>query len=100
MSRKTRQEKIIADLRRRLEATRNRSEGEKWDVGREVRVSREELKNSPPQFPISQPTSHFPSSPSISTSYIKKDLTKTFLLTILAISLELVLYFLTRIGKI
>lgn len=91
--RKTRQEKIIADLRRKLEATRSRSVGEKWDVGREVRVSREETLTSPSQLPITRLTSHISSPPSISTSFIKKDLTKTFVLAILAISLELVLYF-------
>lgn len=86
--RKTRQEKIIADLRRKLEATKRA----KWEVGSEklepeVRNKKEETKTS---HLLSQNQA---SSLTFPTSYIKKDLTKTFVLAILAISLELVLYF-------
>lgn len=89
MPKKTKKEKIIAELRRKLEATRVRREGEKWV--HEVRGEKESTTS-----PTSIPTSHIP--PALPTSYIIKDLQKTFLLAGLAISLELVVYWLTELG--
>ena len=74
MAKKTRKEKILADFRRK-----------------------KSLENSP-----SQTTHEYEQSSSIyvyPTQFIKKDLTKTILLSILAISLELALYFVFE-GKI
>lgn len=98
--RKTRQEKIIAELRRQLATGKTKDfemspakrdlalpENEKLDI--EVRSEKKETEKS--NLPFPSPASHLPSFTSI--SLIKKDLTKTFVLTILAISLELVLYF-------
>lgn len=119
MSKKTRQKKIIADLRRQLTANREMKlevGGEKSfdsepSTGRELRPNRlrtAELLNNEMRsgkkeiekshIPLPNPSSHL-SLPS-STVYIKKDLTKTVILTILAISLELVLYFLSRAGRL
>ena len=94
MPKKTRQEKIIADLRRKLASTGSN-------------LSPQALPSKPqpitnPQ-PITQltsltlpPTNHLPPTtynPPQVAAYIKKDLTKTLILTILVISLELMLYF-------
>ncbi|TSC53963.1 MAG: hypothetical protein LiPW16_226 [Microgenomates group bacterium LiPW_16] len=85
MPKKTKKEKIIAELRRRLET---------------ARAGREEVKYNPPPIPqpstsISAPNVSLPLSTS-TTSYIIHDLRKTFLLSGLAISLELVLYLIWR----
>lgn len=81
MPKKTRQEKIIADLRRKLAQTRT--------------VEYIIPKSKPETPAIKQPTvTPNPSPlPSFSLGLVKKDLTKTLLLTIIAISLEVVLYF-------
>lgn len=97
MSKKTKQEKIIADLRRQLEISRQ----PKWEMrneklDKEVRIEKEEIKKS--SFSLPSPTSSLSSLTSI--TLIKKDLTKTLLLSILAISFELVLYFLLKAGTI
>jgi len=96
MSRKTRQEKIIADLRRKLEMTRK---GKEWVMSSESNREGEHEKKTERFIPITHPRPITQNSPQISTSYLKSDLTKTFILTILAISLEIVLYFLLRVGK-
>lgn len=98
--RKTRQEKIIAQLRRKLEVTKKA----KWEVGGEKSFDSElrtaellepEVRNEKAEAK----TSYFPppnqaSNISLPTSYIKKDLIKTAALAALAISLEVVLFFL------
>lgn len=89
--RKTRQEKIIAELRRKLEATR--ATGEKWVVGSESSRGSEHEEKMERLIPITHPQPITQNSSQYLTPYIKKDLTKTFVLAILAISLELVLYF-------
>lgn len=94
MSRKTRQEKIIADLRKRLNAR----------IAQSSLPSAGLAKNAEPAKIESNLSKRMATSdsaaPAVSVSYIKKDLTKTAILTILAISLELVLYFLFRVGKL
>lgn len=77
--RKTRQEKIIAELRRKLAA-------------KEKTRDKSEVVTTTPT-PTTQPVTQSPIPSLIPASLIKKDLTKTFVLAILAISLELVLYF-------
>lgn len=88
--RKTRQEKIIADLRRKLEMTRR---GKEWVMSSESSRESEPEEKMERLIPVTHPRPMTQNSPPISTTYIKKDLTKTFVLAILAISLELVLYF-------
>ncbi|MBM3209477.1 hypothetical protein FJZ40_04275 [Candidatus Shapirobacteria bacterium] len=86
MGKKTRQEKIIADLRRKLKTT-----GVAW----------EQLPSPPPEEKkqafrpesASQPTPYQSQSIYIyQPQLIKKDLTKTLALTILAVSLEIGMY--------
>lgn len=97
--RKTRQEKIIADLRRQLVAGKTK-DFEVRNMKLETGNRSERLKTSEniSHFPSPNLSSYLPASPAggsfpTSTAYIKKDLTKTFALAILAISLEFVLYF-------
>lgn len=97
MSKKTKKEKIIADLRRQLETTKQ----SKWEIRNEKldnEVRAEKKENQKSNFPFPSPTSQiqFPTS----IMFIKKDLTKTLLLSILAISFELVLYFVLRAGTL
>jgi len=82
--RKTRQEKIIADLRKKLEATKTRNRSNKGVINSESVIS-----TLPTTRPTTQDSIQYP------TSYIKKNLTKTITLAILVISLELVIYFFT-----
>jgi hypothetical protein len=80
MSKKTKQEKIIADLRRRLHAQEEELTtpklSSKTRLKQEVRIESRSV------------TDTF----AIPTDLIKKDLIKTTILTIVAISLELVVY--------
>jgi len=75
MARKTKQEKIIADLRKRLRA-------------------QEEKLTLTPKLSLEAKTEFQPPAETLTLSpdLIKKDLMKTILLSIVAISLELVLY--------
>lgn len=107
MPKKTKKEKIIAELRRRLEVAKA--------TGGEVKVEKEALVKPATSYPTKLATSYLPvrqagqlpatetegknipfSSQSI--SFIIKDLRKTFLLAGLAISFELVVYWLTELG--
>jgi len=104
--RKTRQEKIIADLRQQLVAGKTKDfevRNVKLETGN--RSERLETSENISHFPSPNLSSHLPDSLAslrsgpaggsfpTSTAYIKKDLTKTLALAILAISLEFVLYF-------
>ena len=82
MARKTRQEKIIADLKRRLQAQQTKPASVVPQI-----VKKPELEIRP-QEPSRPPVDTF----SIPTDLIKKDLVRTVALTIVAISLEFVLY--------
>jgi len=99
MSRKTKQEKIIAELRRRLEVTkREKGEARNEILENEVRSEERETEKSNLSFPspassFTPPTSYCEAT---SSAYIKKDLTRTGILTMLAISLELVVYWIWR----
>lgn len=93
MPKKTKKEKIIAELRRRLEITK--AVGQKWEIGNEkldneVRSEIPINQNIPPQFPASHV--------SLPSSYVVHDLRKTFILTGLAISFEIVVYWITELG--
>lgn len=79
MPKKTRREKIIADLRRKL------------GTNQPTPIIPEQKEfYTLPKIQTTQSTSV---QNLIPINYLKKDLTKTFVLAILAISLELVLYF-------
>jgi len=81
MARKTKQEKIIADLRKRL-----RAQEEKLTLAPKL-SSKTKIK---PEIKTGfQPVAK---TLTLSPDLIKKDLIKTILLSIVAISLELVLY--------
>ena len=92
MSKKTKQEKIIADLRRQLSFTQTQ---------KETTIQKIEIQKDEPK-----PTFHYqiPKNTAIASSeflpLIKKDLIKTLVLSILAIFFELVLYFLLKAGRI
>lgn len=93
MSKKTKQEKIIADLRRQLETTR---------VNVSPMHSIYSVRNNTVKTSTIQP-SQVTNNLSVSKdslSLIKKDLTKTLILSILAISFELVLYFVLGTGTV
>lgn len=80
MARKTKQDKIIADLRRKLRAQEERSTPITPELSSKIK---QEAK------PKSQPLTD---TLTIPTDLIKKDLMRTLVLTIVAISLELVVY--------
>jgi hypothetical protein len=92
MSKKTKQEKIIADLRRQLSQTETR------EVKTFLKTQTLE-KESKPTFSYEVPKSIAVASFEF-LPMIKKDLVKTLILSILAIFFELVLYFLLKAGRI
>ncbi len=81
MARKTKQEKIIADLRKRL-----RAQEEKLTLTPKLSLKTKVKTEAKTEF---QPPAE---TLTLSPDLIKKDLMKTILLSIVAISLELVLY--------
>ncbi len=92
MSKKTKKQKIIADLRRQVQSAQKNS----------FTPSSFEPQNLTEKFEKEQKSSIKPTSNLNSQSdtiylypiqFVRKDLTKTFLLCILAISLEVALYF-------
>jgi hypothetical protein len=93
---KTKQEKIIADLRRKLDGApvqklevgslKMDHEDGKWTSGNQRLEYRPLVSNVKLQNPTS--TIQLPTS----AIYIKKDLLKTLILSMLAVSFELVLY--------
>lgn len=95
MSKKTKQEKIIADLRRQLEATKTVTNS----ISEQINYPLPKRTATLPSFSSPQDTKTIAFSQD-SLGLIKKDLTKTLLLSILAISFELVLYFLLGTGTI
>lgn len=93
MGKKTRKEKIIADLRRKLQSSQFRQ-----DLPLENKAEREPIKNAQEgkKLPTYESATASPQNVSLynfPVQLIKKDLTKTLFLSILAISLELTLYF-------
>jgi hypothetical protein len=82
MSKKTKQEKIIADLRRRLQA----QEKQPLPLTPKIKLEAEEKMRERPVVNTFV----------IPTDLIKKDLMKTLILSGVAISLEFVLYFIWR----
>ncbi len=100
MARKTRKEKIIAELRRKLKVTQDLEKGEEKIENKETKESLK-IPTITSKARIGSEDQKQNSLLAISpyTPYIKKDLTKTLILAILAISLELILYFLDRAGK-
>ncbi len=95
MPKKTRQEKIIAELRRKLETTKAQG------------LATTPKTTSPVEEKQVLPDYHLPgqsfSSPKTTTSLpstidIMKDLKKTFFLSGLAISFEVIVYWLTELG--
>lgn len=91
--RKTREEKIIASLRRELE--KSKRELKKIKKKEEILPEKKQVKKSkttnlyPPCLAGRQVTPNL---------YLKRDLTKTLTLSILAIGIELVVYWLTTKG--
>lgn len=84
--RKTKKEKVIAELRRKLQATKEKTSPLPPRATGSPRVEAGIASGDARQYPASNI--------SCPTAYLKRDLTKTFVLAILAISLEIVLYFL------
>lgn len=96
MPKKTRQEKIIAELRRKLETTK--AQGPETEP-RITDLRKDQKINSGyrlPDQPISSSKTSTITMPS--TADIIRDLKKTFLLTGLAISFEIIVYWLTELG--
>lgn len=86
---KTKQEKIIADLRRQLEATNSGTIS--WTPTKEVKAEPKTIKQKMETPPLRPSRTTEPLL--MSTALIKKDLLKTLILSLLAVSFELVLYF-------
>lgn len=92
--RKTREEKIIAELRKQLDNSKNLS------------VPTEEKKVAQSPTPVQKPVFNLQKDYQIKTnqtlaldySYVKKDLTKTIFLTIVAIFAFIVLYWWINLG--
>lgn len=96
MPKKTRKEKIIAQLRRKLETTKVKDQ--KWEMedeklDDEMRGMKKEI--SLQDIPLPNQASQVPS---LTSGYMMKDLRKTFFLAGLAISLEFIVYWLTELG--
>lgn len=96
MPKKTRQEKIIAELRRKLETTKAQG----LETTPIMTKPAEEKKVSSdyrlPDRPVSSPKTQVLTLQS--TTDIMRDLKKTFFLTGLAISFEVIVYWLTELG--
>jgi hypothetical protein len=88
MTKKTRKEKIIADLRRKVQSVQNFSVVPK-ETAAPTHIEPPKIKTRPLEE-ISQTESLY----IYPFHLIRKDLTKTFLLSILAISLEVALFLL------
>ena len=86
MSKKTKQEKIITDLRRRLQAQEKQSSPLMPKLTPKIEFEPEEKIRERPVI----------NTFAIPTDLIKKDLMKTLILSVVAISLEFVLYFTWR----
>ena len=86
MARKTKQEKIIAELRRKLQAQQERPAS----VASQIR------EKPKPEFRAKDPIRPSVDTFSVPTDLIKKDLLRTAILTIVAISLEVVVYLIWR----
>jgi hypothetical protein len=87
MSKKTKQEKIIADLRRQLSLTQTRE----TTVTQKI-ITKPTFSYQAPKVTAVASTEFLP--------LIKRDLVKTLILSTLAIFFELVLYFLLKAGRI
>ncbi len=107
--RKSRQEKIIADLRRQLLTRQPATKPPEISPAFRETKTKEERPLSPPAYREATSSAYreatssayreatsFAYREATSFAYLKKDLTKTFLLSILAISFELALYFKLR----
>lgn len=92
MARKTKKEKIIADLRRKLAQANPETKAQEvrynlQNIAFPKKIEEQPLNSVPEKFPQSDSIYIYP------TQLIRKDLTKTLTLAILAISLELALFF-------
>lgn len=92
---KTKKEKIIARLRRKLETVQREPKLEVEDGKWKTETGSKKIEISLQNISLPNPTSHI-SPPTSSLLYIVKDLRKTFFLAGLAISLEIMLYWLWR----
>jgi len=88
MTKKTKQEKIITELRRKLRGLETPKES--LPVGRELEAVKPVSLPTPSSKPV-PPTTQ--TALSYDYSLVAKDLRKTFFFTVLALSLEFVLYF-------
>lgn len=91
--RKTREEKIIAGLKRELKEVKRKLKKIKKKeeiLPEEKQVKKSKTTNLYPPFLAARQVTPDP--------YLKKDLTKTLILSILAIGIELVVYWLTTKG--
>ncbi len=86
MPKKTRQEKIIADLRRKLETVKITDKA----------VIEKKESSSPLSPSINYPSTGPKHLENNATSYVLKDLRKTFILAGLAISFEIIVYLIGR----
>ena len=92
--RKTRREKVITQLRRELERQRRKAAVSST----KIKARQEAISKQPPAEPKEpkRPKKADISIFSYDPSLIKKDLAKTLILALVAISLEVVLYFYLR----
>lgn len=86
--RKTREEKIIADLRRELQSARKALSDTNQAEKTQKSVKKEKELPTPTMSATSQ-----------ASPYLKKDLTKSLILAIMAIAFELAIYYILPGGK-
>lgn len=96
MPRKTRKEKIIKSLRRRVSALEKSSDISSADIDSRPKKEQKEKSLKKPAVKAKTQTEY--AIEESRTRLIKKDLMKTFFLSTVAIVLELVLYFVGKQG--
>jgi len=99
MPKKTRKEKIIKNLRRKITAFEEKPAIYQKQADGDFKKTAEKEKTKVQKFvPSKQEISFFVESQNDKTRLFKKDLLKTFILASLAITVELVLYFVGKRG--
>ena len=97
---KTRQEKIISDLRKQIAFQRVNNSPSQKDISQKISSSDTSTTKTTYSFPAPKenltyavPTAR---QMTVDYSYVSKDLRKTFVLTFLALGVELIVYYVWR----
>ncbi len=99
MPKKTKKEKIIAELRRKLETREPQNEKDDEVIIKQKDSYREQTPIPNYQLPtVRQSRISQPALINLPVNFILRDLKKTFILAGLAISFEFIIYWLTELG--